>query len=330
MTVSVAFVHFALAGVLQRGESCERWLQAAGISAEQLAAPKGRVTLAQYAALGRAMMAERDDEAFGLLPRPARRGGVALQLRAALGAPTLEVAIRRIAHVFRLLYEVIALELVRDGPLAGLVLRVTDPALPPSQFRDALVLRVYWQLLAWLVGNRLPPVRFDFSFPRPADAEGYMRIFPAPWRFGAPASALWFEASWLKLPPCRDQAALRDFLNDGLMYVLLPRRDGEISRRVRAYLERTRPAWPDLDAVARALHMSDSTLQRHLSNEGTSFQAIKDGLRRDVAIFRLNTSEVPLGRLAAELGFSESSSFQRAFKGWTGCSPGVYRRIGRG
>jgi AraC-like DNA-binding protein len=157
-----------------------------------------------------------------------------------------------------------------------------------------------------------------------------MRIFPAPWRFGAPASALWFEASWLKLPPCRDQAALRDFLNDGLMYVLLPRRDGEISGRVRAYLERTRPAWPDLDAVARAMNMSDSSLQRHLSNEGTSFQAIKDGLRRDVAIFRLNTSEVPLGRLAAELGFSESSSFQRAFKGWTGCSPGVYRRIGRG
>jgi len=49
-----------------------------------------------------------------------------------------------------------------------------------------------------------------------------------------------------------------------------------------------------------------------------------------VAIFRLNTSDGRLCRLAAELGFSESSSFQRAFKGWTRCSPGVYRRIGRG
>jgi len=47
-------------------------------------------------------------------------------------------------------------------------------------------------------------------------------------------------------------------------------------------------------------------------------------------VYRLNTSEVPLSRLAAELGFSESSSFQRAINGWTGCSPGVYRRIGRG
>jgi AraC-like DNA-binding protein len=330
MTVSVVFVHFLLGGAVQRGESCERWLQAAGINAEQLAAPKGRVTLAQYAALGRTMIEERNDEALGVLPRPARKGGMALQMRAAIGAPTLEVAIRRIANVFRLLYEVIDLELVRDGPLAGLVLRVTDPELPPSQFRDGLVLRVYWQLLAWLVGGRLPPVRFDFAFGRPADTEGYMRIFPAPWRFGAPASALWFEASWLKLPPCRDDAALRAFLAEGTMNMLLPKRDGAVSGRVRAQLERTRPAWPDLDDVARTLHMSDSSLQRHLAAEGTSFQTIKDDLRRDVAIFRLNTSDVRLSRLAAELGFSESSSFQRAFKGWTGCSPGVYRRIGRG
>ena len=270
------------------------------------------MTLAQYTVLGRALIEERDDEVLGLLPRPARRGGFALQARAVIGAATLEVAIRRLAHVFRLLYEVIELELVRAGPLAG------------------LVLRVYWQLLAWLVGCRLPPVRFDFSFPRPADTEGCMRNFPAPWRFGAPASALWFEASWLKLPLCRDEAALRAFLNDGVMYILLPRRDGVISGRLRAQLERSRPAWPDLDEVAWAKHMSDSSLQRHLATEGTSFQTIEDDLRRDVAIFRLNTSDVPLGRLAPELGFSESSSFERAFKGWTGCSPGVYRRIGRG
>lgn len=82
--------------------------------------------------------------------------------------------------------------------------------------------------------------------------------------------------------------------------------------------------------MARALHRSDSSLQRHLAAEDTSFQTIKNALRRDVAIFRLNTSDVPLGRLAAELGFSESSSFQRAFKGWTGCAPGVNRRIGLG
>ena len=74
--------------------------------------------------------------------------------------------------------------------------------------------------------------------------------------------------------------------------------------------------------------MSAATLQRHLAAESTSFQALKDQLRREIAIYRLHTSRVPLARLAAELGFADSSSFQHAFKGWTGSPPGRYRRGG--
>ena len=72
--------------------------------------------------------------------------------------------------------------------------------------------------------------------------------------------------------------------------------------------------------------MSPATLQRHLAREGLSFQSLKDELRRDLAIQRLNTSRVPLAELAGELGFADSASFQRAFKKWTGGAPGQYRR----
>ena len=71
-----------------------------------------------------------------------------------------------------------------------------------------------------------------------------------------------------------------------------------------------------------------ATLQRRLANEGTSFQSLKDALRHDVAIVRLNTSAVPLATVAYELGFADSSPFQRVFKGWTGSAPGAYRRGG--
>ena len=74
--------------------------------------------------------------------------------------------------------------------------------------------------------------------------------------------------------------------------------------------------------------MSASTVQRRLATEGTSFQALKDELRRDLAIVRLNTSQVALATLADELGFADSAAFQRAFKGWTGSAPGTYRRGG--
>ena len=61
---------------------------------------------------------------------------------------------------------------------------------------------------------------------------------------------------------------------------------------------------------------------------GASFQSLKDELRRDLAILHLHTSATPLSKLADALGFADSAAFQRAFKGWTGSAPGVYRRGG--
>lgn len=97
--------------------------------------------------------------------------------------------------------------------------------------------------------------------------------------------------------------------------MLVPRRGSDaVSARVRAHLQFMQPAWSDLVATANALHVTVSTLQRRLALEGTSFQALKDELRRDTAIVRLSTSAVPLAELADELGFANSSAFQRAFK----------------
>ena len=78
------------------------------------------------------------------------------------------------------------------------------------------------------------------------------------------------------------------------------------------------------------LRFCQETSQRRLAEEHTSFRAVKDSLRRDMAIARLNSSQVPLAVLADELGFSDSAAFQRAFKGWTGVPPGSYRHPEQG
>ena len=152
-------------------------------------------------------------------------------------------------------------------------------------------------------------------------------MFPAPLQFGCARSAFWFDAERLQDPIRRDEAAMRTYLAEAQAHVILPwRGDDLLSARVRTHLQSAQPGWPDLGAVATALHMSTATLQRRLASEGTSFQALKDELRRDMAIVRLNTSTVPLAELADELGFANSAAFQRAFKGWTGSAPGSYRR----
>lgn len=328
-TVGVDFVYRTLSGLRARGVDCDPWLREAGIEPTSLTDTRARVALRQYAELLRLLIERRDDETLGLLSRPSKRGGFALQVRSTVGAPDLGSAIRRIAHVFRLLVDDLQLGVVHDGDLAGVVLEFRDREVEANPFVHELFLRVYWRVFAWLVGGQLPASRFDFAFPRPVYAAGYAPIFPAPWRFDRERSAMWFAAEHLRLPVRRDEAAVRTFLREGPINVILPRRDLGTSARVRLHLQRSQPQWPDLAQTAQALNVSASTLQRRLAAEGTSYQCLRDRLRRETAIFRLHTSAVSLLELAAELGFADPSAFQRAFKNWTGLPPGAFRRSGK-
>lgn len=328
LTVGTVFVRSLVSGARSKGHDVDPWLRHAGIDSALLHDESGRVTLQQYGELLQLMMVGLQDETLAFLARRSKPGSVLLQARCALGASSLEQAVTRVAHVFALLHDDVSLKLFRDGAgdLAGLGLVFHDGALAQRVAVHEFLLRAYWCLFAWLVGGSLPAERFDFAFARPHYADAFGRIFPAPWRFEATHSVVWFDSGRLQMPVCRDEAALQVFLKDGPIRIVLPRRDHGVGGRVRLHLQRTQPQWPDLERTAQALAMSAATLQRHLAAESTSFQALKDQLRREVAIYRLNTSDVSLARLASELGFADASAFQHAFKAWTGCPPGRYRR----
>jgi len=71
--------------------------------------------------------------------------------------------------------------------------------------------------------------------------------------------------------------------------------------------------------------MTPQTLRRRMHEEGQGFQSLKDHLRRDAAIEYLARPDMTLLDIADQLGFSEASTFHRAFKKWTGVAPGEYR-----
>jgi len=66
-------------------------------------------------------------------------------------------------------------------------------------------------------------------------------------------------------------------------------------------------------------------LIRHLAAEGTSFQRIKDNLRRDIAIRDLAAGDKSIEAIAQDVGFASTANFHRAFKQWTSMTPGAYR-----
>ena len=84
---------------------------------------------------------------------------------------------------------------------------------------------------------------------------------------------------------------------------------------------------PLLSEAAKHLGMSTQTVRRHLIAEGYTFQKIKDDARRDMSIHLIAVKEQSIESIAFQLGFSESSTFIRAFKKWTGLTPLEYRKL---
>jgi len=84
--------------------------------------------------------------------------------------------------------------------------------------------------------------------------------------------------------------------------------------------------FPDFDTVAQALQIKPPVLRRFLKSENTNFQDIKDSVRCEMAKFYLKNTHKKIGQIAPIVGFSNTSSFHRAFKAWTGKSPADYRQ----
>jgi len=78
--------------------------------------------------------------------------------------------------------------------------------------------------------------------------------------------------------------------------------------------------------VARALYMSSRKLQRQLQSDGTTFNALLNEIRQDLAQKYLREQDTSMTEIAFLLGFSESSAFSRAFKRWMGVTPTQYRK----
>ncbi len=83
---------------------------------------------------------------------------------------------------------------------------------------------------------------------------------------------------------------------------------------------------PELNDVASALEVHPQTLRRRLAAEGTTFKDIKNQVRRDTALHFLGKQGISIEEISYRAGFSESSAFIRAFKGWTGVTPYTYRK----
>lgn len=324
----IAFVQSMLLGFEKYGQDPAAALREARITPGMLKRASTRITAEQLETFSRHAMQQLDDEALGWFSRPLPWGSYGMLVRASLSAPELGTALKRWCRHHRLLTQDLVFELeVQDGG-AVVTLHEQRPLGAMREFCLLTSLRNLHGVACWLVDSRIPLQAVDFPFAAPPHRAVYPLLFPGPVNFDAPAASLRFDAAYLALPLRRDERALQAMLQRALRLVVLPyRRDRLLVQRVRERLAAD-PAAADAGALASALHVSVRTLHRQLADEGASLQALKDAARRERAIELLRRSGMPLKQVAHAVGFRNDKSFARAFRAWTGQSPGAFREGG--
>jgi AraC-like DNA-binding protein len=331
-TVAVGFVTGMLAGLAKAGHDPAPLLEAAGIAAASIADPSTRVPVDRYAALYNLTTRAIDDEAFGLFSAPMRVGSFEFLCRAVASAPTLGETLERMGRFLRVLLPDVTIITQRRAGVAILTIaEVRALAARPDDsgrvFAFEWLLRLIHGLACWLVGRGLALDRVSFPYPRPPHADDYALIYTEHAEFGTGVLAAHFAAPLLDLPIRHDEAAVNTFLQGAPGKItMLYRRDRELVLRVRDLLRDALPANLDLDHVASALYLSQRTLHRRLADEGASFRGIKNALRRDLALAQLAKTKDAVAKVAADLGYADTSTFFRAFADWTGMAPSEYRR----
>jgi AraC-like DNA-binding protein len=328
-TVAAGFVRGLLSGLPP--PRAEDMLDGAGLSRRHLD-DAVRTPIAAYAALYNAVVRELSDEGFGLFGSPLRPGTFEFLCRGTIGAPTLGLALARAAQFLAVVLPDLEVRVESRNEVARIEIREphrlgAGDSDPRRVFAYEWLLRMLHGLACWLAGRSLALDSVAFPYPRPAHATEYARVYTEHSAFDAPCLEARLEARLLGLPVRRTEAELATFLEGAPGKIaMLYRRDREMALAVREQLSASLKDAPGFDQVAAALHLSTRSLHRRLAEEGTSFRRIRERLRRDQAVQRLEKTKQSVGEIAEALGYSEPSAFFRAFVGWTGVAPTSYRK----
>lgn len=176
--------------------------------------------------------------------------------------------------------------------------------------------------------HHLTPKRVELVRPRPK-SDVYQEYFECPIRFGAPRNALILKSADLDRPFPGHNQELLEILTPALASALgeLQARSS-IKEQVKIVLKRSLASGrPEVSDVARDLGLSERTLQRRITDEGTSFRDLLVEARQELGRQLLSDPSAEIDEVACLLGYQDSSSFYRAFRYWEGVTPSRWREL---
>lgn len=305
-----------------------------GLDAARLADPYARIPHELLERLFYELPRRLGDDAFGLH---------AAELGAAATHDAFDAALRNcrtgadvfsmLARYVRLLHEGAVIEIQREPGLVRCAERFPSVASVPPHFAEMVlgmwVLRLRQLLAPSAAGSHgaLPLLAVELRHPAPPSQREHQRLFGCDLRFEAPEYAIVLDPSVLEAPLPGADPMLGLVLERHLreLHDKLPPPDDFLAAVRGAVDAGLGEPDLDIDRVARGLATSRRTLQRRLGSLGTSFHALLDQARREQALRHLRDPSLTLSDVAFMTGYAEMSAFFRAFRRWTGQTPGEFR-----
>ncbi len=325
-TVPVIYVKAMLDSAVHNGCNAEDLLNGAGISQELLTTNKARVPAQNYSQLSQQIIELLQDETHGFLSSPMRPGTFAMMCYASIHCPTLGQFLQRGLEFYHIVNDSLKLEITTEDDLTSYKLNPITETKDPNHVMTISLLGIIHRLSSWLVGKNVNLHSVSFAHSRPEHANNYNLLFKAPILFDQPENCICFSSSYMDMSNTQTEQSLEEFLSiPSLNLMTIPDYHNSLVEKIRLMIKKdVETHFPDLELIAEKLELSSATLRRRLRTEGTSYQIIKDDIRRDTAIYHLSKGAISIEQVAEKVGFTEATSFYRAFKRWTGVTPRDY------
>lgn len=327
-TVDIHYVRAALNCAVRKGIAAEPLLEQVGIRHEKLSQADARAHGDQMTRLVQSVWEALGDEFMGCTEHPCKPGAFAFMARHSLHYNSLGAVLRQGILFYNLFTDDIQMILEQQGDRVVLGVEFSKPELDPDYFFREFWLIIWHRFASWIIGKKIPLHEVSFTCPKPAHQSELKYLFPCQHRFNRPVLQFSFNAAFLSLAPVQTQRDLSQFLRHSPAdLITIPGDEEGFRARIRSSLlhqDGNVLHCPSLERLAGSFNISSQTLRRKLKREGTSYPQIKDEIRRDLAVEKLFSQKLSVSEIAHSLGYSESRSFTRAFKQWTGVTPSAY------
>jgi AraC-like DNA-binding protein len=270
-------------------------------------------------------VAKTGDVAIGLTVPTHPLNSLGVLSHVVLSAANVQGALQALSRFTHLVSPTATIDLKTENGRSFLMLTIASGRRPVPSQRYDFYSTVLLHGIRWVTGREVRPIAFHHPGAEPADVQRWRDAFGCNVQFNAPNCLIEINTADLALPiPTADQTVAD--LCERIATQIAEQQGGSVSIRVRqALMKHLSKGDPRRETMASMLCMSERTLQRRLTEEGTSFAELVDEVRRELAQRYFQHSDCSPTEITFALGFSDPSNFYRACKRWFGRSPSTMR-----